>query len=119
MSRWNGWWEQRGLGRQEMRNLVLNIAPDGSVSGSGDDCIGPFTFSGRVAPEVMLVKQYVGRHTVLYAGTNSGEGLFGMWRIPGFDPFPESDTGRFALFPAQDCPAESIALQELKPAPSG
>jgi hypothetical protein len=47
MARWSGWWEQRGYGRQEMRNLVLNVGPDGSLSGSGEDCVGKFTFAVR------------------------------------------------------------------------
>jgi hypothetical protein len=37
MGKWSGWWEQRGLGRQEMRNLVLDVGPTGEASGSGDD----------------------------------------------------------------------------------
>jgi hypothetical protein len=31
----------------------------------------------RVTNEVRLVKQYVRRHSLLYVGTNSGEGIFG------------------------------------------
>ena len=47
MARWSGWWEQRWFGRQLMHDLVLNVAPDGEVTGSGVDCIGPFTFQGE------------------------------------------------------------------------
>ena len=47
MAKWTGWWEQRGLGRRTMHNLVLNVATNGVVTGGGDDCIGPFTFDGQ------------------------------------------------------------------------
>ena len=107
------------MGRQPMHNLVLKIAPDGTVSGRGEDCIGPFTFSGHLAPEVRLVKQYLGQHAVLYLGTNSGEGIFGTWCIPAGESSPLFDTGRFALFPVQDASAERLAVQELKPVGGG
>jgi hypothetical protein len=116
MARWSGWWEQRGYGRQEMCNLVLNVGPDGSLSGSGEDCIGKFTFSGTIFPRVELVKQYLGRHSVLYVGTNAGEGIFGTWRIPGLDLCPGFNTGRFALFPTKDSASGGTAIRELKPA---
>ncbi|MGO8750639.1 MAG: hypothetical protein ACLQNE_32215 [Thermoguttaceae bacterium] len=116
MARWSGWWEQRGYGRQEMRNLVLNVGPDGSLSGSGEDCIGKFMFSGTIFPQVELVKQYLGQHSLLYVGTNAGEGIFGTWRIPGLDLFPGFNTGRFALFPVPDASADRIAVRELKSA---
>lgn len=116
MATWKGWWEQRGLGRQPMHNLVLNVAPDGTVSGGGDDCIGPFTFSGNLAPDVRLVKQYLGQHAVLYLGTNSGEGIFGTWRIPRAEETPLFDSGRFALFPVHDASADRLAVREFKPA---
>ena len=48
MSRWSGWWEQQWLGRQMMRNLTLEVAADGLVSGGGHDCVGEFTFRGEL-----------------------------------------------------------------------
>lgn len=117
MTQWNGWWEQRALGRQEMHNLVLDIDPSGKASGGGDDCIGKFTFSGTIFPNVELVKQYVGRHSVLYRGTNSGEGIFGQWFIPGFEAFTSFGTGRFALFPASECCADGLGVRELNSIP--
>lgn len=98
MANWSGWWEQRGLGRQTMHDLVLHVDPNRTVTGGGNDCVGPFTFRGQFRPDgkVLLVKQYIGRHQVLYRGRNSGEGIFGTWRIPGFH------TGKFALRPLAD-----------------
>jgi hypothetical protein len=99
-----------------MRNLVLNIGPAGEVSGSGDDCVGSFTITGNVAAEVVLVKQYVRQHALLYVGTNSGEGIFGTWQIPATPVIPGITSGRFALFPTRDASSDRAAITELKPA---
>ena len=50
MAKWSGWWEQQGYGRQEMRNLLLEVSPEGEMSGTGDDCVGSFTIKGTIAP---------------------------------------------------------------------
>jgi len=116
MAKWSGWWEQRVLGRQKMRNLVLDVDPDGAVIGSGEDCVGPFTFDGQFRTDgtVSLVKQYLGRHQVIYEGCNSGEGVFGIWHIPGL--WSGYHTGNFALRPRPDGSAECDEIQELVPA---
>ncbi len=57
------------------------------VVGSGTDMIAPFTLTGKLRPDgtVEIVKQYVGRHTVLYVGQYDGEGTFhGTWDIEGY-----------------------------------
>jgi len=112
MANWTGWWEQRGLGRRMMHNLVLDIAADGTVRGSGEDCIGRFTFDGRFQPDgtISLVKQYLGRHWVSYEGHNSGEGIFGTWNISDFW------RGNFALRPAAEGEDACDEIQALAPA---
>ena len=119
MARWSGWWEQRVYGRQEMRNLVLKVGPEGETSGSGDDCVGPFTISGTISAEVRLVKQYVRGHSLLYVGTNSGEGIFGAWQVPGVPAIPGLTSGRFALFPMRDSSSDRATIRELVPAGCG
>jgi hypothetical protein len=113
MARWTGWWEQRAFGRQPMRNLMLAIDANGLVVGEGDDCIGPFTFSGRFHADgrIILEKRYVGRHRVIYEGRNSGEGIFGIWHIPEGWFFYES--GKFALRPMADESTELVEIAEL------
>ena len=108
-----------GLRRQEMNGLVLDVDASGEVIGSGEDCVGEFTFSGAVAPEVTLVKQYLGRHRVLYVGTNTGEGMFGTWRLPGMPSVPGLTSGRFALFPARESGLGSLSIRELHPVGGG
>lgn len=79
-----GWWAQAGLGRQEMEGLRIAITGT-RLTGSGLDCVGPFTLEGTVdAGDVRLVKQYFDRHRVRYTGTFDGQTrLAGTWAIAG------------------------------------
>lgn len=83
LARCEGWWEQDGYGRQPMEEL--RIAFDGrNLRGSGVDFVGPFTLEGTVSEAgiVAILKQYLGRHQVVYIGRSDGEGTFtGIWRI--------------------------------------
>lgn len=92
---WRGYWEQQLWGRQPMGPLVLRFA-DGRIEGEGRDVIGPFVFEGEYDAQgaIRMVKQYLGRHQVIYTGTYDGEGtIFGRWSIPPFW------SGPFALSP--------------------
>jgi len=80
-----GWWEQRGLGRQAMQDLVLDFLGN-SLVGHGSDLVAPFTLTGNVRQDgsVEILKQYRHRHSVLYVGSYDGEGTFsGRWDIGG------------------------------------
>jgi hypothetical protein len=106
---WRGYWEQPGWGRQPMNDLVLRFA-GGAVEGEGTDCIGPFTFRGRYDGQgtVTLVKQYLGRHQVLYRGAHDGEGtIFGRWSIGEFWSGPFALRADFRV--AADTPIAVIA----------
>jgi hypothetical protein len=81
--RCEGWWEQRGFGRQPMLELRIRFQ-DGTIRGSGVDIIGPFKFTGRISTNgrVIMVKRYIGQHRVDYVGSYDGEGtMWGRWRI--------------------------------------
>ena len=118
MARWNGWWKQYRLGRQMMRDLFLDVDSEGTITGGGKDCVGRFTFHGRLQADgsVSLVKQYIGRHRVLYEGRNSGEGIYGAWTIPDAWYAPEFNTGEFALRPETAANESSEAIAEFRPA---
>ncbi len=62
-----GWWEQEGLGRQSMENLLLNLHGD-TITGSGVDVVAAFTLQGQISPDgvVRIIKQYQHQHHVLY-----------------------------------------------------
>jgi hypothetical protein len=106
---WQGFWDQDIWGRQEMRGLVLRFA-GGAVEGEGRDMVGRFTFRGSYDDQghVSLVKQYVGRHQVVYEGTYDGEGtILGRWFILG------AGIGKFALSPVRARPALDAPIEPL------
>jgi hypothetical protein len=111
---WIGFWEQRGYGRQTMENLVLQFQ-NGQIQGRGDDIIGRFTFAGRMAADgrVLLDKEYIGQHRVLYDGQFDGEGaIFGQWSIGS------SDRGEFLLRLSRGAEnrLNEVAIEQLGPA---
>ena len=80
--RCTGWWEQSGS-REEMEGLLMNVDGE-NISGSGYDVIGTFTFTGTVDEnnEVVMIKEYLGKHRVLYKGEYDGKELiWGIWLI--------------------------------------
>ena len=108
--RWDGFWVQRLWGRQAMTPFFLRFA-DGKVSGEGRDMVGRFTFSGTydlTTGEVRMVKQYVGKHMVLYVGQPDGEGsIAGTWSIGHLD------SGSFLLRPVIQKPSGDEPIQEI------
>jgi hypothetical protein len=113
---WQGYWEQVIWGRQSMRDLVLRF-DGGLVEGEGVDVIGRFTFLGEYDSQgsVTLVKQYLGKHAVLYNGRHDGEGtIYGRWSIG------EEWSGPFALRPTRfEVPADApiLSVSALPPRP--
>ena len=92
--RWKAYWDQPGYGRQEME-LYLHFE-NGLISGQGADCIGLFTYEGKYNDQgsVVLIKQYLKAHAVLYRGQYNGEGIIeGRWSIG------EYYSGGFAMTP--------------------
>ena len=112
-SAWRGYWEQRGWGRQEMHELTFDFG-QGAIRGEGADCVGRFTFDGTCDGQgaVVMVKQYLGKHQVLYQGQFDGEGtIFGRWSIRPFD------SGNFLLTVVRDR-AGAEEIHEIVPAAS-
>src|SRR5215210_7366287 len=95
---WRGYWEQPVFGRQFMDDFTLRFA-DGQITGSGRDIVGLFVIRGQYqGGSLEFVKQYVGKHKVVYTGTYDGEGsIHGTWVIPeGIF----TTTGPFSLSPS-------------------
>jgi hypothetical protein len=106
---WRGYWEQNHMGRQLMGPLELRFE-SGQITGEGQDCVGPFVFTGRYDERgaVVMLKQYLGQHQVLYRGEHDGEGtIFGQWSIGPWD------SGAFALSPVKNRAAPDAPIQEL------
>jgi hypothetical protein len=91
--------------------LTLRLG-EGQIDGEGDDCIGRFTFRGgyNERGHVTMVKQYVGKHRLLYEGSYDGEGtIFGRWT------FSPTWTGPFAL-KLEAAEADEQEIAEIVPA---
>src|ERR1700691_2560590 len=76
---WEGFWIQRGMGKQQM-SLSLAFL-DGRVAGSGRDIIGRFDFDGTYdlkTGRVTMTKKYEGAHRVDYDGANQNDGMW-LW----------------------------------------
>ena len=107
---WLGHWNQNGMGRQMMNDLVL-VFEGNQITGNGWDCVGNFSYNGEVheSGEVRLVKKYDDRHSVVYFGQHDGEGtLHGVWTI-------ESDNGTWAMRPQGGFRISDAPIGELLP----
>ncbi len=109
--RWDGFWVQDIWGRRPMTPFTLHFKA-GLVTGKGKDVVGRFTFTGNydeATGRVRLVKQYLGKHQVLYVGQPDGEGsIQGTWSIG-----PEN-TGPFLLRPALAKPTGDEPIQSIE-----
>jgi hypothetical protein len=93
-----------------MDEFALGFAR-GQVTGDGIDIIGRFTVTGRYAAngDVRLVKQYVGKHAVVYEGRHDGEGtILGVWSISPFW------SGPFALRPVAPKADPAAPIQRIE-----
>lgn len=83
----------------------------GRIGGEGRDVVGRFTFAGTCdeqTGEVRLLKQYLGRHQVLYLGQSDGEGsIHGTWHIG------EHESGSFRMRPTLARPTGEEPIQEI------
>jgi hypothetical protein len=110
--RWRGFWDQAGLGRQAMRELLLQFS-SGQIEGHGLDTVGPFTFHGTYdgIRNVTLLKKYR-HHEVDYQGSYDGEGtIFGEWSIGVFW------RGQFALTPERFSASADTPIEEIVASP--
>jgi hypothetical protein len=76
-------------------DLELEFA-DGTLSGAGNDDVGPFTIRGgynAASLECYWTKTYPGSHDVYYRGFREGKGIWGAWEI---DPLSH---GGFHIWP--------------------
>ena len=106
---WRGYWDQPAFGRQPMNDLVLRF-DRGVVEGEGRDFVGRFTFLGNYdnRGNVLMMKQYLGKHRVLYRGVYDGEGtLFGTWSIGN------RFSGLFALSAVRSQAAPDAPIQDI------
>jgi hypothetical protein len=79
---WAGFYNY-GPGDRHRMGLNLDFG-SGSISGDGDDDVGPFLIHGRYDSanrECHWTKTYPGSHEVYYRGFREGRGIWGTWEI--------------------------------------
>ena len=84
--RWAGIYMQEGA-ETEMIFDHMNIF-NNRIEGRGSDEVGEFTINGDFKPngQVNFVKQYIGQHSVQYAGQYDGNRIIsGQWSIPSYN----------------------------------
>jgi len=95
---WRGFYVYTADGARHSMSLHLTFK-EGVVSGSGDDDVGRFTIKGRYdaqSHDIHWTKQYVGRHSVFYAGFGEPARIWGTWELEGnYGRF----TGGFKIWP--------------------
>lgn len=116
--RWRGFWEQKQFGRQPMQAFELHFG-GGRVTGGGVDVVGRFTYAGSYDEQtgaVWLVKQYVGKHQVVYDGHPDGEGCIGgTWTIrERFAGQEVVTSGPFLLTPDLPRPTGNEPIYEIR-----
>ena len=76
--------------------------------------VGPFTVNGEyesATGKIAWVKQYLGKHRVLYAGSPDGEGrIQGRWTLEGGGVI---NTGPFLLWPVIPRPTGDEPIVEI------
>merc|ERR1711871_181907 len=84
-SSWAGYYSFKGSKSDMTFDMTFN--PEGTISGSGSDGVGAFTWSGTYeGKHFHALKKYTGKHTVTYQGILSNEGgkvvFSGTWTLP-------------------------------------
>ncbi|HJZ93134.1 MAG TPA: hypothetical protein VKE40_19815 [Gemmataceae bacterium] len=80
---WTGFFLQYWLPGRHPTDLSLTCS-GGELTGTGHDWVGPYTVDGRydiATGRCEWTKQYLGKHSVAYRGTNDGNGIWGVWEI--------------------------------------
>jgi len=80
---WTGFFLQLALPGRHETNLELTYS-GGRLSGEGEDWVGAYTIDGSydlASGTCVWTKQYIGRHAVVYKGTNNGHGIWGVWQL--------------------------------------
>jgi hypothetical protein len=101
---WVGFYTYRGKITKCPMHLTLNFA-EGKIRGAGLDNPGQFVIEGSYDPagtRLEWLKQYIGKHGVLYQGTSQGDEIAGVWTLQKANQGSGSGTGEFRLWPLPD-----------------
>src|SRR5437870_4923160 len=95
----------------QRESLRLGEDEGSGFMGGGRDVIGSFVIKGEYQESTLtFVKQYLGKHQVIYSGQYDGEGtIHGRWHIVG------NGSGPFALSPVPPKVSQDAPIQEIGP----
>lgn len=91
---WSGFYLESHQPKRGWMHLYLTFA-EGKINGEGTDYVGPWVSQGSYDLEAgtcTLVKQYMGKHQVVYSGKIGENGIMGHWNI-------RSTQGEFHIWP--------------------
>ena len=91
---WNGFYLENHQPRRGWMHLYMSFT-DGKIKGEGTDYVGPWVAHGEYDLETGIcswVKQYIGKHQVIYHGKIGENGIMGHWEISFI-------TGEFHIWP--------------------
>ena len=91
---WNGFYLENHQPRRGWMHLYMSFA-DGKIKGEGTDYVGPWVSQGDYDLSTGIcswVKQYIGKHQVVYSGKIGPNGIMGHWEISFI-------TGQFHIWP--------------------
>jgi hypothetical protein len=103
---WKGFYVQADSRRRYLMDLVLEFA-QGRITGMGSDPVGKFAIRGAydtTTGQCSWTKQYLGQHSVRYAGRAHQGGIIGQWHVAGQ---PAVWSGPFFIWPRASGDLES------------
>lgn len=116
---WEGFYCYKNSSQQYKMESHLNFKK-GTISGSGNDDVGAFTWHGVYNLDnykVEMVKHYAS-HNVLYNGDIDENGIWGLWKISdyssgGFHIWPKKSERASEEHEAEESIRESLKLREF------
>ena len=114
---WNGFYLENIQPRRGWMHLYMSFA-DGKIKGEGTDYVGPWVLQGEYdldSGNCSWIKQYLGKHQVVYSGKIGENGIMGHWEISfitgEFHIWPKSMSNLNELYLADDLSQSSPSIQ--------
>jgi hypothetical protein len=105
---WSGFYLEDQRPRRGWMHLYLTFE-DGVIAGEGTDYVGPWNISGSYDAGTGYchwVKQYLGKHQVVYDGKVTDNGIEGVWNIRNWL------NGQFHIWPRHRHDLEQLYLSD-------
>ncbi len=119
---WNGFYLERHQPKRGWMHLYLTF-DKGIIRGEGTDYVGPWISQGKYDLDSGVChweKRYLGKHSVIYSGRVSDQGIQGQWEIAflsgPFHIWPKGLNQYDEMYLHEDLtqPAPSVLLQPVR-----